>query len=175
MTRLLDKLSDVICDLPSLLYDNSIWDSIVVNLRKPHTFRVFTFLPDGTRVSLHRFEKCDTSEAFFHTHPWPGAFKILEGSYEMKLGYSCHGREDCFPEDVTTIRLNAGSSYEIVDPCTWHSIAPLEKTFTVMINEDPWSDTVRHVNCPTTVGKGLSKLTDYQLENHLSEFRWLVS
>ena len=174
MTRMLDKLDTVIAQLPSLLSDFSIWDSIVVNLKHPHTYRVFTYLANGDRVSLHRFEKCDNSEAFFHTHPWPGAFKILKGSYEMKLGYSCLGRVDCSPVDVSTLRLASGSSYEITDACTWHSITPLEESFTVMVNETPWHKDFRHILCPTTDGKNLSKMDQQDLERHIVDFRWLM-
>jgi hypothetical protein len=174
MTKMLDKLDAVIAQLPSLLSDFSIWDSIVVNLKKPHTYRVFTYLQNGDRVSLHKFEKCDSSEAFSHPHPWPGAFKILKGSYEMPIEYSCMGRVDCSPVAVSTFRLTAGSSYEIMNPYTWHSITPLEDTFTVMVNESPWHPDFKHMLCPTTDGKNLSKMGQEDLEQHIIDFRWLM-
>ena len=61
------------------------WDSLIVNRRKPHTYRAFTF--DGDlRICLHRFEPCEASEAFMHPHPWPGAFLVLDGQGGLRPG-----------------------------------------------------------------------------------------
>lgn len=171
---MLDKLDQAISRLPSLLSDKSIWDSIVVNLRKPHTYRVFTYLEDGTRLSLHKFDQCDRSEAFFHTHPWPGAFRVLRGAYEMAVGYS-QSITDLSPKLISTFRLTPGSSYEMSDPCMWHSITPIYTTYTVMINDPPWPKNVAHIAAPTTVGKPLGKMTDEELDTHLEMFKMFLN
>ncbi|WP_394999724.1 type II secretion system protein [Acinetobacter sp.] len=148
------------------------WDSLVINRRKPYTYRAFH---QGTmyRICLHRFEECDEHEAFYHPHPWPGAFKILKGSYKMQIGYS----KDRFskPDEVTTIILNEGSSYEMLNPLTWHRIIPLGKEcYTVMVNDAPWSPDVAHTDVRTTKGKDLAKMSTYELNEHFNAFRELL-
>ncbi len=49
-----------------------VGDSLIVNRRKPITYRVFRYLNDGLRVSLHKFDPCARHEAYPHPHPWPG-------------------------------------------------------------------------------------------------------
>ena len=54
------------------------WDSLIINRRKPYTYRVFTMI--GTlRVCLHRFDECSNTESFIHPHAWPAAFTVLRG------------------------------------------------------------------------------------------------
>lgn len=172
---MLDKLNEALLLLPSILNDRNAWDSLIVNRRKPHTYRVFTTLPNGLRLCLHKFDPCHTHEAFSHPHPWPGAFVLLQGSYKMSVGYSCMGREDERPVNVSTFILKKHSSYEIVNPLTWHSVIPLETTYTVMINGEPWSDEVAHSSVRTTKGKDLDKMPELELLDHLGLFRQFVA
>ena len=125
-----------------MLENPTTWDSLIVNRRKPITYRVFRYLADATRVSLHKFDPCDRHEAYPHPHPWPGAFTILEGSYRMWIGFTpdLESRE---PITVTETVLTAGSRYEIVEPRTWHSVTPLEECWTVMVNGTPWREKAR--------------------------------
>lgn len=152
---------------------STLWDSLIVNKRKPYTYRVFTV--DGPlRVCLHKFDPCDTHEAFSHPHPWPAAFIILQGSYRMKLGYT-HNRKHMYPYDVCNTILTKYSRYEILDPMTWHSVIPLETTYTVMVNGPAWDkDTVAHSAVRTTAGKDLDKMPPDELESHLDIFKRLV-
>ena len=86
--EMLTILEESLNMLPDILRDRAAWDSLIVNRRKPYTYRVFTTLPTGLRLCLHKFDPCHTHEAFTHPHPWPGAFIILEGKYKMMSGYS---------------------------------------------------------------------------------------
>lgn len=172
---MLKKLEEVLHRLPSMFSKTEIWQSLVINKRKPTTYRVFTTLDCGSRVCLHRFLPCDTHEAFYHPHPWPAAFLLLRGAYQMKLGYAVHGSQDLKPVDVSELLLTTGSRYEIVDPDTWHSVAPLCETYTIMVNDAPWdadhvSDGVR-----TTKGKDLDSLSTEELEQSLNMFSYLLT
>jgi hypothetical protein len=172
---MLGKLHEALALLPSILANREAWDSLIVNRRKPYTYRVFTTLPNGLRLCLHKFDPCHTHEAFAHPHPWPGAFVILQGKYKMNVGYSCGGRQDSAPAEVTTLILNRHSSYEIINPLTWHSVIPLEPTYTVMVNDSPWdTETVAHKDVRTTKGKDLDKMPEPELLEHLSIFQRLV-
>lgn len=169
---MLNELKQALKDLPSLLANRENWDSLIVNRRKPYTYRVFTRLPNGLRLCLHKFDPCHDHEAFSHPHPWPGAFAILEGSYKMQMGYSTDRTSP--PMQVTTLILPKNSMYEIVTPLTWHSVIPLETTYTVMVNGEPWSADVAHKNVRTTKGKDLDKMPENELIEHLLKFQSLV-
>jgi len=76
-----DKIPDICKSVQSVVRgEESLdeWGSLVINRRKPHTYRVFRQFGEY-RVCLHRFESCSEEEAFPHPHPWPGAFLLLKG------------------------------------------------------------------------------------------------
>lgn len=170
---MLDTLELAVQELPTLLRDRSKWDSLIVNRRKPWTYRVYSELSNGMRVCLHRFEICHTHEAFPHPHPWPGAFMILEGSYKMKIGYSVD-RESPMLDVMTTV-MGRWSKYEIINPLAWHAVIPLETTYTIMVNDKPWTPDVAHKEVRTTKGKDLDKMPEHELAQHLSHFECLVN
>jgi hypothetical protein len=171
--EMLAKLSESLAVLPDILLRREAWDSLIVNRRKPFTYRVFTTLPSGLRLCLHKFDPCHTHEAFAHPHPWPGAFAVLRGRYRMVVGYS-RNRHDA-PAEVTTLELNAHSCYEIINPLTWHAVVPLVPTHTVMVNGAPWdTETTAHTSVRTTRGKDLDKMPEAELLDHLAVFRELV-
>lgn len=170
---MLDNLYDALRVLPDLLNKREVWDSLIVNRRKPYTYRVFTQLPNGLRICLHKFDPCHTHESFPHPHPWPGAFVVLDGSYRMKIGYS-KTRETMEVEDVSTFIMSTYSAYEITNPLTWHSVTPLEPTYTVMVNGATWDKDVAHVDVRTTKGKDLDRMPENELLEHLEKFKYLV-
>ncbi len=158
--------------LLDMMLDNpKDWDSLIIDRRKPTTYRLFTTF-GKRRLCLHKFNPCDSSEAFPHPHPWPGAFRILSGSYNMKLGWS----KDRFsePDKWTNILLTKGSSYEIVDPLLWHSVIPTMVTHTIMLNDEPWPEDIAHSQVRRTAGKDLEKMTDQQKYETLQFFKTLI-
>jgi hypothetical protein len=169
---MLDQLLAVLPSIPTLLDTPLIWDSLIVNRRKPFTYRVFTKIGD-TRVCLHKFNACDRHEAFKHPHPWPGAFMVLEGAYRMWIGSSPDRTSP--PVDVAEFQMTKFSAYEITDPRTWHSVVPLCDTYTIMVNGPAWDkDTVAHVKTVTTAGKDLDKMPPDDLKEHLEKFKVLI-
>lgn len=173
MSLLETLLTDVLPTVPALVEDRSLWDTLCINRRKPHTYRVWTMLPSGHRLSLHRFDACATHEAFSHPHPWPGAFVILKGAYTMPVGFSPDRVSPA--DDVARFILRAGSAYEITNPLTWHSVIPLEETFTVMLNGTPFTEDVAHIDIRTTRGKDLDKMPEHELSEHRATFRSLTN
>ncbi len=170
---MLNQLEETLKILPELLHDPDRWDSLIVNKRKPYTYRVSTKLDNGLRVCLHKFDKCSDHEAFKHPHPWPGAFIILHGGYRMWLGQSKYTGND--PQDVASLELSKYSKYEIVEPSTWHNVIPLETTYTVMVNGEPWASDVVHPRAPATKGKDLDKMPREELLEHLFIFEALTN
>lgn len=166
---MLKQLIDRLPEIRELTKDESQWNSLIINRRKPHTYRIFHVFPDNMRVCLHRFSPCHDHEAFQHPHPWPGAFLIMNGSYEMTLGMS----KDRFskPENVAKTMMSEYSGYEILNPLTWHSVIPLETTHTIMMNGEPWSEDIAHSEVRTTKGKDLDKMDEQEVKNSLGLFR----
>lgn len=168
---MLKALECTLANLSEILVNPEIkWNSLVINRRKPVTYRVFAMVGDY-RICLHKFEPCDTHEAFMHPHPWPGAFIILKGCYRMKLGYTCGGLEDHSPTDVCELILQAGSMYAMDSRHAWHSVIPLETTYTVMINGKSWEDPNTAVR--RTDGKDLDRLQLEELEDAIALYRQL--
>jgi len=162
------QLASAIDSLQSgLLDDISNWDSLIVNKRKPHTYRAFHFLESGVRICLHRFTTCEASDAFPHPHPWPGAFTVLDGRYLMHVGMSSQASGE--PSNVITTELGVGSVYVITNPLTWHSVQPLTECYSIMVNGVPFEN--QHENAPTTKGKDLDKMTSSELQEHLNKFK----
>jgi hypothetical protein len=168
---MLKELQNALKLLPDLLSKREVWDSLIVNRRKPYTYRVFTNI-DSLRICLHKFDPCHDHEAFAHPHPWSGAFLLLQGKYQMVVGSSPDRISP--PKDVMTLVLTPGSMYEISNPLTWHSVIPLEPTYTIMVNGEPWGADFAHKDVRTTRGKDLDKMPENELIEHLAHFKKLV-
>ena len=169
---MLSVLDRALRDLPYLMtFRREDWNSLIINRAKPYTYRAWIQM-DEYRVCLHRFETCDEHEAFPHPHAWPMACKILKGSYNMKFGVS----EDrtSKPKMLGQVMFNAGSSYEMTDPMTWHTVVPNEECWTVMVNAPPWSEDDRHEAIKSTKGKDLQKMSPEELEAHFNAFESLL-
>lgn len=172
---MLDQLNDALKMLPELLTKVDIWKSLIIDRRKPITHRVFTMIGDN-RLCLHRFEQFDETaeEAFFHPHPWPGAFKIIQGAYRMDVGHTDSRHDDFFENGgyiSCTMELTKGSAYEIVEPLVWHRITPITPVvYTIMMNGTPWSKDEAHAKVRTTAGKDLKQMSPEQLKAHLDFF-----
>jgi hypothetical protein len=129
---------------------------------------VWTLLGD-LRLCLHKFDPCDTHEAFDHPHPWPGAFVILDGAYKMRVGYS-KDRESG-PEHVAEFYMPRYSGYEITNPLTWHAVIPQATTYTVMLNSPPFARDVAHTQVRIPQGEDLDRMTPMELQEHLDKFK----
>lgn len=167
---MLRQLLETLPSVPTLVQLRP-WDSLIINRRKPVTYRAFTMLGD-IRLCLHKFEYIDnkSEEAFLHPHPWPAAFYIVAGAYLMEVGYT-NDRQEKDPKVIYKTELRAGSSYEIADPLTWHRITPItSEVYTVMLNGPAWSPDVAHTAVRTTKGKDLEKMTPDALASHLAFF-----
>lgn len=170
---MLVELGDALVhELPTLLMQPEKWDSLIINRRKPYTYRAHTQLASGLRCCLHKFDPCHEHEADAHPHPWEGAFIILEGMYKMWVGYSPD--RVAKPDSVMTLVLGKHSQYEIVNPMTWHSVIPLTTTYTVMVNGNPWAAEYAHQDVKRTKGKDLAKMPEDELRDHLQKFRDLL-
>jgi hypothetical protein len=83
---MLDVLSQVEQALPLLLQDEKTWQSLLVDYHSPTVERLWTAWKEY-RVYLHRIHPCEREKALFHPHPWPSAMRVLNGEYEMAVGF----------------------------------------------------------------------------------------
>lgn len=173
--KVLEVLYAAMDDLPSLMEDPTRWTTLVINLRRPHTYRAAIAYPyEGHqyRICLHRFDACEDAEAFVHPHPWPGAFWVLEGSYRMRVGRSPDRFSE--PTHFDSMVLTPGSRYTITHPLVWHSVAPEETAWSMMVNGEPWDPKwIAHSKAPSTKGKDLQTMTGDQLAEHFKTFKRL--
>jgi hypothetical protein len=133
---MLDVLHIVERDLPRLLRSRDGWTSLDVDYHPPRVERVYRAY-GAHRISLHRIHPCAPAEALFHPHPWPSAMRVLEGRYEMGVGWGAGERP---PPVAAHLVADGGMEYEMTDPDAWHYVRPIGgPALTLMVTGAPWS------------------------------------
>jgi hypothetical protein len=133
---MLKVLAEVEQILPQLLQDESTWHSVYVDYHPPMVERLWSSW-NGYRIYLHRIHPCEQDEALFHPHPWPSAMRVLEGEYEMAIGFGA-GMET--PPVAALMIARGDFRYEMVHPDSWHYVRPLgAPTLSLMISGKPWA------------------------------------
>lgn len=123
-------------DLADLWADESAWESLSIDYHPPRVERLYANLTGGLRVMLHRVHPCEPDKALWHSHPWPSAVMLLNGTYEHGTGFVDRNGLHCNARHI----LNAGACYEITDPLAWHYVRPLdEPAYSVMLVGKPWA------------------------------------
>ena len=64
----------------------------------------------------------DVPDALFHPHPWPSAMRVLEGEYEMAVGF---GAGAATPPVAALMVTKGDFRYEMTHPDSWHYVRPL--------------------------------------------------
>lgn len=134
---MLDKLLEIEKLLPKLLRDPSVdWKSVYVDYHPPIVERLWLDIND-VRLYLHRIHTCAREEALFHPHPWPSAMRIINGEYEMGIGYSADNTPPA--ETLTKLIVTKGVAYSMEARNSWHYVAPVSPTsLSVMVTGKPW-------------------------------------
>lgn len=143
--------------------DATRWQSIVINKRRPHTYRAFLNRGES-RICLHRFEPCKPADSFAHPHPWLSSMLVLAGEYDMVVGRTSD-LVSADPADVIQLTLSSGSIYSMEDRHTWHQVIPKTRCYSLMVNGPRWENA--HRRAPTTSGKGLESMSERALLEHL--------
>lgn len=133
---MLNILSQVERALPELLQNEPIWQSLYIDYHPPTVERLW--MPWGEyRVSLHRIHPCEREQALFHPHPWPSAMRVLDGDYEMAVGF---GTGSVVPPVAALMVAQGDFRYEMTHPDAWHYVRPLGgPTLSVMVTGKPWA------------------------------------
>lgn len=124
----------------NLCVDKDRWRGMFTCKRNPKLERIYRFLPDGSRICIHKTYDPDLTgeDSKLHIHAWPIAVKILSGSYAMDIGRT-ENPDDDTPVKIMTTVMTKGSMYELPDPMTWHRVVPITKEVTsIMLNGPVW-------------------------------------
>jgi hypothetical protein len=133
---MLDVLIQVEQALPQLLQNESDWQSLLVDYHPPMVERLWTTW-QGYRVYLHRIHPCEREQALFHPHPWPSAMRVLDGEYEMAVGF---GTGSSTPPVAALLIARGDFRYEMTHPDSWHYVRPLgNPTLSLMVTGKPWA------------------------------------
>lgn len=158
--RFLQILKDVEKELPRLLKMTDRWSTLDIDYESPRVERVFMQHGD-LRICLHRIHATE-EKVLFHNHPWPCVMRVLDGVYEMGVGYSSDGK---MPDVAATFFLSAGSCYEMVDPNCWHYVRPITPvSYSLMISGKPW------IPSPPSISLRLKELDDCAKSQIMSFF-----
>jgi hypothetical protein len=126
---MLKELKKAINDLPELIKNTDQWGSQFIDYDNPYVHRMYLDQGDIT-VNMHMFTPTN-SEIVWHPHPWPAAFMIAKGGYELQLGLSEDGETP--PEPIGPVIMTTGSFYQMASQYEWHSVRPLDYTFTFSV------------------------------------------
>ena len=134
---MIDKLKQIEDKLMlELLSQPDIWQSLMIDYHPPIVERLWTQI-NKHRISLHFIHTCKKEDALFHPHAWPSAMHVIEGGYEMGLGFG-EGEEE--PEKIATILVPHGNMYyDMTHIDGWHYVRPINSVCsTVMLSGEPW-------------------------------------
>jgi hypothetical protein len=130
-----DVLREVEAALPELLGRRD-WNSLRVTYEPPEVERVWRAWGEH-RILLHCIHPCEPGRPLFHPHPWPSIVRVLEGRYEMGVGYGA-GVEP--PPVAMTMIAGAGTVYAMTDRDSWHYVRPLDRpSYSLMVTGKPWA------------------------------------
>lgn len=133
---MIDKLKQIEDKLIlELLSQPDKWQTLLVNYFPPMVERCWIQI-GNYRLMLHWIHECKPEEALFHTHRWPSAMHILDGTYEMGLGF---GAGTTPPEKMATILFDRGGYYDMTHIDGWHYVRPVKGVCaTTMLIGKPW-------------------------------------
>jgi len=147
---------------PELLAKDD-WHSLDVDYHDPRVERVWRQW-DEYRINLHVIHPCKASASLFHPHPWPSAMRVLQGTYEMEVGF---GSGTKAPPIACKMISKGDFAYEMIHPDGWHSVRPIDDVcWSVMISGTPWGRDIEEK--PT---KTLNALSAKRVEEILTYFR----
>lgn len=170
LSLMFERIEDLLVE-DELLDTPDEWESLDVDYHPPHVERLYMRI-GSVQISLHRIYPCDPEEALLHPHPWPSSFKIYQGQYFTKIGYSSTAEP---PSEFTSGVMAPGSMLRMSNPNEWHMVAPLGDgpTYTMMVTSVPYSEEEVNPGCKKA-SKKLSPLSFSQKSDMLNEFKQLI-
>lgn len=142
---MIETLKRIELDLPNLLNDPSLWNTLDVDYFPPRVERLWLQYDKSHRLFIHVIHPTN-EPCLFHKHRWPAAFKMIEGQYEMGISYS----ESEISSDeayelpiISKFIMSKGSYYEMTNTNTLHYVKPLDKpSISIMLTGDLYPESV---------------------------------
>lgn len=110
-------------------HHKQLWNSTLIG---PNTYRIWTTAGEY-RVCLHQVEKNNMVDASMHAHAWPASFLVVQGKYNVNLGYFT-ARDSSVIEKLRGLSINSGSAYEMNHPLEAHQAFPVTDSWAIMVN-----------------------------------------
>ena len=164
-----NRLNELCASLPALLKDKSKWQSLKICKFEPVIHRLFMQLEDGCTLILHKIFHCEESKPFMHSHSWPFAVRIIDGGYDMSVGFS-YSRH-CAPKPIYKTTVKSGDTYEMLSPNIWHTTDVHKNnkcSYSIMIIGPRWRDRLAQNNDQLSQ-EDFDHLYDYFLDWSYSE------
>lgn len=150
--------------LPAWLEDPTLWQSLDIDYHPPRVERIWR-QHGPYRLLLHLIHPCAPEHALWHPHEWKSAMHVLNGDYEMGVGYS---KTQEAPSSMLKLLNNSGDFYyEMVDGDIWHYVRPISHSMTTMLIGPP-EFTHRP---PFKADKKLEPLSESRKTELLSQFK----
>jgi hypothetical protein len=108
---MIQELENLISYLPFLLEDEDKLDSLLIEKYPPVIHRLSLRLTDNRTLILHKLFHCAGQHALMHSHSWPFALKVIEGGYEMGMGFSADRNQP--PQATYKTLVKPGDTYEM--------------------------------------------------------------
>jgi hypothetical protein len=143
-TECLNKLCN---DLPNLLKDKNKWKSLNICMFEPVIHRIYINLDNGCSLFLHRIFPCLNSQPLMHSHSWPFVVHVIEGGYNMSIGFSTV--RDSPPQPIFKSTVKPGDTYEMLSPDIWHTTHAINTdSYSIMLVGPRWRSRIALNNDP---------------------------
>lgn len=161
--------------LLDLLKDPSKWKTLDIDYHPPHVERVWTQL-ENYRIYLHIIHPCTQDQSLYHSHPWSSSMHILNGVYEMGIGYSDIDLSDSDIDNHKNnlpckVEFHGEAYYEMTNPNGWHYVRPITTCMSIMITGEKWDGSVSS----NKLDHKLSELSEDRKINIINSFYNLIT
>lgn len=135
------ELDYLIKDGISDLFDDvNNWGSLLIDKYPPVIHRLYRKISDNRTVMLHRLFHSGDDPCLMHSHSWPFAIKIIDGGYEMGIGFSKD--RNVTPPTISQMLIKEGDMYDMTSSDIWHYTKPLTnyESHSIMLVGNRWRE-----------------------------------
>lgn len=147
---MIKELEALLPEIPNLI-KNQEWDTLLINKYPPVIHRLSLKISEHRTLLLHKLFNTEDELALMHSHSWSFACKVLQGGYEMGVGFSSD--RSVVPRALMTSMVNSGDIYEMTSPDIWHYTKPLENkvSYSVLLIGDRCRERKAENNSPLSL------------------------
>lgn len=115
------ELNSILEYLPNLIKLQS-WNTLLINKHPPIIHRCSLQIAPDRTLLLHKVFHTN-EQPLMHSHSWDLACKVLQGEYEMGVGFSSD--RNIIPPSIYKTIVKFGDIYEMTSSDIWHYTKPL--------------------------------------------------